>query len=85
MPPFKLTAAPVKHTLLRLADEERVRQGKSRAAVAERAGLNANLTVKWFHQGTVPSLVNFEALVEALGYKLAIVPRDHADIVRKGD
>jgi transcriptional regulator with XRE-family HTH domain len=63
-----------------LAELRRIRQsrGLSLNQVARAAGFSRNDIRRWEHGQHVPSVLNFQAVINALGYELRLVRRDEA-------
>jgi DNA-binding phage protein len=63
-----------------LAQLRRIRQsrGLSLNQVAYATGFSQNDVSRWEHGRHVPSVLNFEAVVNALGYEVLLVQRDEA-------
>lgn len=66
------------HLLVRRLDELRAEQGIGAQELAVRAGVGRTTITHW-HTRTNPHLPLFEAALNALGYRLAIVPARDAD------
>lgn len=75
--------APHAHPLARRFFELLDQQNVALTDIATRAGLGVATLVKWKYRHA-PTVVALEAALNALGYRLAIVPiRDrHGDVVR---
>jgi transcriptional regulator with XRE-family HTH domain len=63
-----------------LAELRRIRQsrGLSLKHVARAAGFSENDVSRWEHGQHVPSVLNFLAVINALGYEVRLVKRDEA-------
>jgi transcriptional regulator with XRE-family HTH domain len=65
---------------LLLAELRRIRQsrGLSLKQVARAAGFSQNDVSRWEHGEHVPSVLNFQAVINALGYEVRLVRRDES-------
>jgi transcriptional regulator with XRE-family HTH domain len=63
-----------------LTELRRIRQsrGLSLNQVAQAAGFSQNDVLRWEQGQHVPSVLNFQAVINALGYELRLVQRDEA-------
>jgi transcriptional regulator with XRE-family HTH domain len=63
-----------------LTELRRIRQsrGLSLNQVAQAAGFSQNDVLRWERGQHVPSVLNFQAVINALGYELRLVQRDEA-------
>lgn len=61
------------HPLMVFLDEQLQAQRLSAATAATKAGMSINIVSQW-RRGTSPSIGNFDAVLNVLGYKLAVVP-----------
>ena len=63
-----------------LAELRRIRQsrGLSLKEVAHTAGFSQNDVSRWEQARHIPSVLNFQAIINALGYELRLVRRDEA-------
>jgi transcriptional regulator with XRE-family HTH domain len=78
MPPRPI-AKPERHRIgLLLAELRRIRQsrGLSLNQVARAAGFSQNDVSRWEHGEHVPSVLNFQAVINVLGYEVRLVQRD---------
>jgi transcriptional regulator with XRE-family HTH domain len=66
---------------LLLAELRRIRQshGLSLNQVARAAGFSQNDVRRWEQGQHIPSVLNFQAVINALGYELRLVPRDEVE------
>jgi hypothetical protein len=60
---------PLVHEFIRLSDQ----LGYSLHTIGLRVGLSTNVLYRW-NQGALPTIANFEAALNVIGYRLAIVP-----------
>jgi transcriptional regulator with XRE-family HTH domain len=63
-----------------LVELRRIRQlrGLSLSRVARAAGFSQNDVSRWEHGQHIPSVLNFQAVINVLGYEVRLVRRDEA-------
>lgn len=64
---------PGHHPLVHFMDDQLVIQRVTATEAAKRAGIGQCVVSQW-RRGVTPSIANFDAVLNVLGYKLAVVP-----------
>lgn len=64
---------PGHHPLVHFMDDQLAIQRVTAGEAADRAGLGHCVVSQW-RRGVTPSISNFDAVLNVLGYKLAVVP-----------